>query len=65
MGVAFPIPERRGASRVRAQRPEKAGPQNEPLFAGYGGDGADEAAELTDRPCILRSPLVGGREVGF
>lgn len=56
VGVAFPIPERRGASRVRAQRPEKAGPQNEPLFAGCGGDGADEATELTDSLVFCGAP---------
>lgn len=65
VGVAFLIDERKGASRVRAQSPEEAGPQKEHLVAGYGGDVADEAGEVTDRPYILQNRLVCGKEVGL
>lgn len=55
MCVAFLTDERKGVSRIKAQRPEKAGPQKEHLVAGYGGDVADEAGEVTyfaEPPCL-------------
>lgn len=61
MCVAFLTDERKGASRVRAQRPEKAGPQKEHLVAGYGGDVADEAGAVTyfaEPPCLVKKFMV-------